>query len=177
MSESFQNEVPPARVNIKLDLHTGGAKKQVELPLRLLVTGDFSFAENTTPLAERKKIAINKNNFDAVLAEMAPEVKLDVKNALADDDSEMPVQLQFKSIKDFHPSQVVRQVPELKSLLAMRNLLRDLKSNILDNAVLRKELEKILQDKNLSDELRRELEAISPVVSDQNNIIAGQEKQ
>ncbi|MDF7675590.1 type VI secretion system contractile sheath small subunit [Neisseriaceae bacterium ESL0693] len=166
MSESFQNEVPPARVNIKLDLHTGGAKKQVELPLRLLVAGDFSFAENNTPLAERSKVSINKNNFDAVLSDMAPEVKLAVKNALSDDGADIPVQLTFKSMKDFHPSAVVQQVPELKSLLAMRHLLRDLKSNILDNAVLRKELEKILQDKNLSDELRRELEAISPAVSE-----------
>lgn len=166
MSESFQNEVPPARVNIKLDLHTGGAKKQVELPLRLMVTGNFSFDENNTPLSERKKTAINKNNFDAVLSEMAPQVKLAVKNTLAEDDSEIPVNLSFHTMKDFHPAQVVQQVPALKSLLAMRNLLRDLKSNILDNAVLRKELEKILQDKDLSDELRRELEAISPLVSD-----------
>lgn len=97
---------------------------------------------------------------------MAPEVKLAVKNALSDDGADIPVQLTFKSMKDFHPSAVVQQVPELKSLLAMRHLLRDLKSNILDNAVLRKELEKILQDKNLSDELRRELEAISPAVSE-----------
>jgi type VI secretion system ImpB/VipA family protein len=74
----LQNEVPPARVNIKLDLHTGGAKKQVELPLRLLVAGDFSFNESDTPLAEREKVLINKNNFDAVLAEMNPTVKLSV---------------------------------------------------------------------------------------------------
>lgn len=165
MSESFQNEVPPARVNIKLDLHTGGAKKQVELPLRLLITGDFSFNESDIPLAERKKLAINKNNFDAILTEMNPEVKLAVNNELSADESEIPVTLSFKSMKDFHPEQIIQQVPQLKSLLAMRNLLRDLKSNILDNAVLRNELEKILQDENLSKELREELENISPVIS------------
>lgn len=32
-SNSFQNEVPKARVNIKLDLHAGGAQKKIELPL------------------------------------------------------------------------------------------------------------------------------------------------
>lgn len=42
MSESFQNEIPRARVNIKLDLVTGGAQKKVELPLKLLSVGDFS---------------------------------------------------------------------------------------------------------------------------------------
>ena len=42
MADSFQNEVPAARVNIKLDLHTGNAKKKVELPLKLLAVGDYS---------------------------------------------------------------------------------------------------------------------------------------
>lgn len=42
MADSFQNEVPTARVNIKLDLHTGNAKKKVELPLKLLAVGDYS---------------------------------------------------------------------------------------------------------------------------------------
>ncbi|EOC0517067.1 type VI secretion system contractile sheath small subunit, partial [Cronobacter sakazakii] len=42
MSGSFQEEIPKARINLKLNLHTGGAQKKVELPLKLLVTGDFS---------------------------------------------------------------------------------------------------------------------------------------
>ncbi|MBP6116973.1 MAG: type VI secretion system contractile sheath small subunit [Neisseriaceae bacterium] len=166
MSNSFQNEVPPARVNIKLDLHTGGAQKKIELPLRLMVMGDFSFAQNDTALSDREKVSINKNNFDAVLAEMNPQANISVKNVLAADGSDMPVNLNFKSIKDFHPEQVVQQVPELKSLLAMRHLLRDLKSNLLDNAVLRKELEKIMQDEHLSAELRQDLEKIKPLSND-----------
>ncbi len=167
MSDSFQNEVPPARVNIKLDLHTGGAQKKIELPLRLMVMGDFSFSQDDTPLSEREKVSINKNNFDAVLADINPKASVSVKNVLANDGSEMPVHLDFKTMKDFHPEQVVQQVPELKSLLAMRHLLRDLKSNLLDNNVLRKELEKILQDKNLSAELRQDLEKITPVSTDE----------
>ena len=61
MSEkSFQNEIPKARVNLKLDLHTGGAQKKVELPLKLLVTGDFSNGAEQRPLSEREKIDVNK---------------------------------------------------------------------------------------------------------------------
>ena len=51
MSESFQNEVPKSRVNIKLDLHTGGAQKKVELPLKLLVVGDFSNRKESRPVS------------------------------------------------------------------------------------------------------------------------------
>ena len=50
MADSFQNEVPKARVNLKLDLHTGGASKKTELPLKLLVAGDFSNGQEFSPL-------------------------------------------------------------------------------------------------------------------------------
>ena len=52
--------------------------------------------------------------------------------------------------------------PQLRALLAMRNLLRDLKSNLLDNATFRHELERILKDDALSDDLRAELAALAP---------------
>lgn len=162
MSESFQNEVPKARINLRLDLHTGGAQKKIELPLKLLVTGDFSNGEEARPLSERKKVDINKNNFNSVLSEFSPSVNLTVKNTLADDGSEENIRLAFRDIKDFEPEQVARQIPQLRAMLAMRNLLRDLKSNLLDNATFRKELEKILKDPALSQELRDEMSALAP---------------
>ncbi|PXX48817.1 MULTISPECIES: type VI secretion system contractile sheath small subunit [Aquitalea] len=163
MAESFQKEVPPARVNITLDLHTGGAQKKMELPLKLLVLGDFSQRDDGTALSDKTKHSINKNNFDAVLADYQPALQLSVDNTLAADGSELPVKLSFSAMKDFHPEQVVRQIPELRALLAMRNLLRDLKSNLLDNAAFRRELEKILKDEKLSRSLRAELEHIAPL--------------
>ncbi|MGJ3741982.1 type VI secretion system contractile sheath small subunit, partial [Yersinia pseudotuberculosis] len=77
-SSSFQNEIPKARINIKLDLHTGGAQKKVELPLKLLVMGDYSNGQEQRPLSEREKLNINKNNFNSVLAEFQPSLKLAV---------------------------------------------------------------------------------------------------
>lgn len=161
-SNSFQNEVPKARVNIKLDLHTGGAQKKVELPLKLMLLGDYSNGREARPLSERDKVNINRNNFDSVLADFAPRLRLAVENTLADDDSETAVELAFQRMKDFEPEQVARQIPQLRALLAMRNLLRDLKSNLLDNATFRQELERILKDDALSDELRTELAALAP---------------
>lgn len=159
--DSFQREIPKSRVSITLDLHTGGAQKKVELPLKLLVAGDFSAGREQVPLGERKKVDINKNNFDAVLADHAPDLKLAVDNTLAGDGTELPVNLSFRAVKDFEPEQVARQVPELQALLAMRNLLRDLKSNLLDNGTFRREFEKVLKDKRLSDRLRGELAQIA----------------
>lgn len=160
MAESFQNEVPKARVNIKLDLHTGGAQKKVELPLKLLVMGDYSNGQDTRALAEREKVSINKNNFNAVLADFNPRAKIAVENTLAADGSELPVDLDFHSMDDFKPEVVAGKVPELRALMAARNLLRDLKSNLLDNATFRRELEKILKNPALSDRLRTDLQQI-----------------
>ncbi|MNK94695.1 hypothetical protein D3C87_1149060 [compost metagenome] len=61
---------------------------------------------------------------------------------------------------DFKPEVVAGKVPELRALMAARNLLRDLKSNLLDNAMFRRELEKILKDPGLSERLRADLQKI-----------------
>lgn len=162
MSESFQNKVPKARVNLKLDLHTGGVQKKVELPLKLLVTGDFSNGKEQRPLSAREKIDVNKTNFNSVLAEFSPTLNIAVENTLADNNAEENIQLTFRHMRDFEPEQVARQIPQLKAMLAMRNLLRDLKSNLLDNATFRSELQSILKDPKLSDALREELSALAP---------------
>lgn len=161
MADSFQNEVPKARINLKLALHTGGVQKKVELPLKLLTLGDFSNGKEDRPLSEREKININKNNFNSVLAEFNPEINLTVQNTLAGEGTEESIMLNFADMKDFEPEQVARQIPQLRAMLAMRNLLRDLKSNLLDNATFRKELEKILKDPALSQELRDEMSALA----------------
>lgn len=159
---SYQSEIPKSRVNIKLDLHTGTAKKKVELPLKLLVAGDFSNGAEQRPLSERQKVNINKNNMNSVLAEFAPSVSMAVENTLSGDGSENAITLAFRDMKDFEPEQVARQIPQLKAMLAMRSLLRDLKANLMDNTAFRRELEKILLDPSLSAELRGELSALAP---------------
>ncbi|MFV5920862.1 type VI secretion system contractile sheath small subunit, partial [Enterobacter hormaechei] len=83
MADSFQNEVPKARINLKLALHTGGAQKKIELPLKLLTVGDFSNGKENRSLSEREKINVNKNNFNSVLSEFNPEVNLTVPNTMA----------------------------------------------------------------------------------------------
>lgn len=162
MADTFQNEVPKARINLKLSLHTGGAQKKVELPLKLLAVGDFSNGKESRPLSEREKFNVNKNNFNSVLSEFNPVVNLTVQNTLAGEGSEESVKLSFSDMKDFEPERVARQIPQLRAMLAMRNLLRDLNSNLLDNSTFRKELEKILKDPALSRELRDEMSALAP---------------
>ncbi len=164
MADSFQNEIPKARVNITLDVETGGARKKLELPMKLLSVGDFSGGKTKGKLAHRERININKNNLDSVLNELSPEAKFTVDNVIANDDTEIAVNLEFNSFKSFHPESVVKQIPQLENLLSMRNLLKDLKSNLLDNGTFRKELEKIIKNQPELEDLRSELEKLAPEV-------------
>ncbi|TBL86012.1 type VI secretion system contractile sheath small subunit [Klebsiella oxytoca] len=162
MGNSFQNEVPKSRVNLQLYLPAGGAGKKSELPLKLLAGGDFSNGKEQRSLSERNKININKNNFDSVMAELLPTVDLLVESTLSGEARVENIKLNFGSVKDFEPEQVARNIPSLRALISMRNLLRDLKSNLLDNVEFRRELEKIMKDPAMSSELRAELTALAP---------------
>jgi type VI secretion system protein ImpB len=161
MSRSFQNEIPKARVNIMLDVATNGASRKKELPLKFLAVGDFSGGKSTGALQNRDRIGIDKNNFDGVIKELSPTLNLVVKNKLNESSMELPVKLTFESLRDFRPENIVNQVPELKRLLAMRNLLKDLKSNVLDNKKLRTALEQALNDSSTLQALRDELEQLT----------------
>jgi len=163
MADSFQKEIPKARVNITLDVETGGARKKLELPMKLLCMGDFSNGKGTGRVAERERIEINRNNLEQVMTQLAPEVHYSVPNVIRNDGSEVSVDLTFTDFKSFHPEQVAKQIPELDNLLAMRNLLKDLKSNLLDNSRFRKELEKIIKNQPELEELKAELEKIAPL--------------
>ena len=140
MSDTFQKEIPRARINIALELDTDGATQKSELPLKMLVVGDYSNGKNDQELAERERVAINKNNIEQVLKDMSPKAQFQVKNKIQGE-GEIGVNLTFDSFKAFDPESVASQVPELNKMMSMRNLLRDLKSNLLDNSTLRKELE------------------------------------
>ena len=153
------------RVHIKYEIETEGAQAEKELPFVVGVLGDFSGhpTEPLRPLRERKFVQIDRDNFDEVLARMAPALKLRVANTLKGDGSEMPVELKFRSMDDFEPGAVVSQVPALKRLLEKRNELRDLLSKADRSEALETLLERVLQDdvemKRLAGELSSRADA------------------
>lgn len=160
MSDSYQKEIPKARINLSLDVETGGHQKKTELPLKMLVLGDFSKGKTKGKIADRERINLNANNFESVMEDLTPSTRFDVPNLLAKDGSDFTIDLAFQSMKDFRPDNVAQQIPELHSLMAMRNLLKDLKSNLLDNAKFRKELEKIVSNQPQLEGLKQQLEEL-----------------
>jgi len=166
MSDSFQTEIPKARVNITLDIETNGARQKKELPLKLLLIGDFSKSNSIIPIRNRERININKNNFDQVMAELKPNLNFSIPNIIHYDhngDSAINISLSFNKFHDFQPDHIVTQVPILNKLLAMRNLLKDLKANLLDNTHFRHALENLAQDKTSLKILRDQLHHNAPL--------------
>lgn len=147
------------RVHIKYEVETEGAVVERELPFVVGVMGDFS-GNPTKPLApmkDRKFVQIDRDNFNAVMSRIEPELNIRVQNTLRDDGSEMPVQLKFRSMDDFEPGKIAESVPVLKKLLDTRNQLRDLAAKADLSPDLEGLLERVLSNeedlKKLSDQL------------------------
>lgn len=162
MAGSFQDEIPPSRVNIKYVKDTGGSQEELELPLKLMVLGDFTMREDSTSLEDRSRIGVDKNNFASVLKEQNLDLDMIVPNTLAGE-GEMPVRLKIESLADFTPTGIANQVPELKTMLAVRNLLTDLKAKVISNREFRKQLETVLNDKTKMASMMTELDKIAPL--------------
>lgn len=158
MAKSFQHEKPPARINLFLEVATGGAKKKMELPLRMLVMGDFLGRETGEDLADREIINMNKDNFEDVMKSSDLKLEYTVADKLKGGDNEMKVDLNFDSMKSFNPEEVARQIPQLDRLLATRNLLQDLRNRIISMGDFRKQLESVIKDDAMRAKLLGELD-------------------
>ena len=158
MAQSFQREKPPARINLFLEVDTGDAQEKLELPMRLLVMGDYMGREDGTALADREIINLNKDNFETVLRSMAIKLDYTVQDTLKGGDEDMKVSLNIDSMKSFSPEEVAKQVPQLNRMMAMRNLLQDLRNRIVSLPDFRKQLEKIIQDDASLKQLTAELD-------------------
>jgi type VI secretion system protein ImpB len=149
---------PKERVNIVYKPATGGAQEEKELPLKLMMLGDFTLQPDDTPLEERKPINIDKDNFNDVMRKQGLGVTANVANRLSGEEgAEMAVNLNFETLKDFEPEQVVRQVPELNKLLDLRMALTALKGPLGNVPAFRKAIQSIMQDAEARDKLVSEL--------------------
>jgi type VI secretion system protein ImpB len=140
------DRVRSPRVHITYDVEVGGAIELKELPFVMGVLGDFTGqpVEAMAKLKDRKFVEVNPDNFDTVLAGMKPHLAFSVDNKLSDeaDAGQLKVDLNFRSMEDFEPEQVARQVKPLHELLELRTRLSDLRGSLQGND----KLEELLQD-------------------------------
>lgn len=165
MAESLQHKldrVRSPRVHITYDVETGGAIEKKELPFVMGVFGDFTgMPEEPLPrLKDRKFVEIGPDNFDSVLGAMKPHLQFSVENKLSEDPNagQLGVNLKFRSMDDFEPANVARQVKPLKELLDLRTKLSDLRGTLQGNDKLDELLQDALRNTEKLDKLKTEIQ-------------------
>lgn len=173
--ESTQHKldrVRAPRVHITYDVDIGDAIEKKELPFVVGVLGNFSGnpLEPLPKLKDRKFVFIDRDNFNGVLKGIKPRLTYRVDNTLAKNGTQLGVELNFNSLEDFEPQNVVKQVEPLRKLLEVRNKLADLRNKMGGNDKLEELLMDVLQNteklKTLGKEFGREAEVKDPSSSD-----------
>lgn len=147
-----RNRAP--RVQIEYEVELYGAKKKVQLPFVMGVMSDLSGKpENALmPVADRKFIDIDVDNFDKVLKEAKPRVAFQVPNTLTGEGN-MSVDITFESMDDFSPAAIAKKVGALSKLLDARTQLSNLLTYMDGKSGAEELIAKVLADPALLNSL------------------------
>jgi len=143
---AVQDEVPKSRVTLRYKTEVNGTPADIVLPLRLMVTGDFSGGTSKdakTDLDERAIRNLDGTNTNEVMKDMGISLDLVVDNKVDPGNSEeMNVHLDINSMKSFDPDQIAKQIPKLEAIVELKRIMEETLANV-DN---RKEFRKLLDD-------------------------------
>ena len=126
-SQKFVGRNRAPRVQIEYDVEVYGAEKKVQLPFVMGVLADLSGQpkDPLAPVADRKFLEIDVDNFDERLKAMKPRVAVQVPNTLTGEGN-MAIDMTFESMDDFTPAAIARKVDSLSKLLEARGQLSNL---------------------------------------------------
>lgn len=140
-----RNRAP--RVQIEYDVELYGAEKKIQLPFVMGVLADLSGkpADPLAPVADRKFLEFDIDNFEARMKAMKPRTAFAVENTLTGE-GDLKVELTFESMEDFSPAAVARKVDALNKLLEARNQLSNLVTYMDGKSGAEELLGKVLDD-------------------------------
>jgi type VI secretion system protein ImpB len=141
-----RNRAP--RVQIEYDVELYGAEKKIQLPFVMGVMADLSGNKPVNPLppvADRKFLEIDVDNFESRMKAMKPTVAFQVKNTLTGEGN-IPVQLTFESMDDFSPGAIASKVESLSKLLEARQQLANLITYMDGKSGAEELVNKLLED-------------------------------
>ena len=143
-----RNRAP--RVQIEYDVELYGAEKKIQLPFVMGILADLSGkpAEALPPVADRKFLDIDVDNFDSRMKALKPRVAFQVPNKLTGQGN-LPVEVTFESMDDFSPAAVARKVEPLRKLLEARTQLSNLLTYMDGKAKAEDLIAKALQDPSM----------------------------
>ncbi|MBL4850455.1 MAG: type VI secretion system contractile sheath small subunit [Planctomycetes bacterium] len=160
---AVQDEVPKSRITLRYRTEVDGEPADIQLPLRLLIMGDFSLGtskDRKLDLEERKIRNLDGTNTKAVMKDMNMSIKAEVPNKIDPENSEnLAVDLPITSLKSFSPDEVAQNVPKLRALMTMRKLLLEMNSSMGNSKELRKLVSQLYADEGAFNKLREDLKA------------------
>ncbi|MFT6372673.1 MAG: type VI secretion system protein ImpB [Gammaproteobacteria bacterium] len=149
---------PKERINISYKSSTGGVSEDVELPLKMLIVDDFTGKENDAVIEDREPVNVNKDNFNDVIKSHNLTMNFSVPNRLEENSEEdLNIDLKINGMKDFSPSQIAEQTPELASLMELRRALQALKGPLGNVPAFRKTIQAILENDDTRAQVMQEL--------------------
>lgn len=158
---AIQDQLPKSRITLTYRTTINGEQETVNLPLRLLVMGDFSLKsseDRKQDLETRKLRSVDGRNLDELMKDMKMSANFEVPNRINPDvEASLNVTLPINRMKSFHPDEIVKHVPKLKALLLLKTLLVEMQSNIDNRKELRRELYDLFSKPEALKELLNEL--------------------
>jgi type VI secretion system protein ImpB len=154
--QKFIGESRAPRVQIEYDVEVYGSNKKVELPFVAGVMADLS-GDNTEKLEsvdDRKFLEIDNDNFDKRMTEINPQLSFNVPNVLTNDGTLLDVDLDFKTMEDFDPAQIVKKIPELAVLLEARSQLKELMAYMDGKSAAEDVIHELLKSPRWADAVR-----------------------
>lgn len=153
-----QSESPKERINVTYRPATGNQSEDIEIPFKLMVLGDFNPNEEFTTVEDKKPVNVNRSNFNDVLQEQKLTLEMSVENKLSDiENDSLDVKINFHSMKDFSPENIVEQVDELKKLQELRESLMSLKGPLGNIPAFRKAISDVIDNPEETSKLLSEL--------------------
>ena len=112
------------RVNLVYQSSAGSSDQEVELPFRVLVLGNFSCDEHADYFEDQSPVNVNDENINSVLASFNISLNLEIANKLTDsDDGVLSFNINLNSLEDFHPDQLLNNIPVFQQLQMLREVI------------------------------------------------------
>src|SRR5579862_1636564 len=148
--QRFIKENRAPRVHIEYEVETFGSRQKVELPFVMGVMSDLSGKSNVEKkvLDKRDFVEFDMDNFEQKMEAIAPRAAFNVENTLTGE-GKLAIDMTFKTLDDFSPGAVAKNVPALAKLLEARQQLSDLMAYMDGKDGAQELLDKVLKDPEL----------------------------
>lgn len=160
-----RNRAP--RVQIEYDVEIYGSEKKVQIPFVMGVMADLAgkSGADLPPVADRKFLEIDIDNFDERMKAIRPRVSFAVPNTLTGEGN-LAIDIAFESMDDFSPGAIARKVEALSKLLDARTQLNNLLTYMDGKTGAEELIGKVLGDPTLLKALAATPQRSAPAVAE-----------